>query len=205
MFSVVDEQHYVRKFYGCVLSYFKARRDSVENYALRRAHVGVGRVRKAIVFEVDCKHYAEPRYAACRGAFAHDETVFEGFENSAVEILSHGAVDIFNPFFFVVVFEIRFGENEFERAFCIAHVAFEFVPILPLGSELVASDDRPFFMLATVRHEYIATSYGFHLNLPFLRIMPPILRLACASLSAIAVGEMPYASSISSLSLSMVI
>ncbi len=39
--SVVDEKHNMRKFDGRVLSYFEARRYSVENHAFRRAYVCV--------------------------------------------------------------------------------------------------------------------------------------------------------------------
>ncbi len=160
---------------------------------------------KTIVFQIHRKHDSESRHSACRRAFAYDETVFQSFENAAVEILFHRTVYVVYSLVLVAVFEVRFGENEFERTVSVADEVFEFLPVAALGRKLIASDDRPFLMIAIIGYEYVATSYSFHLNLPFLRILPPSFLDAWASLKAIAVGEMPYASSISSLSLSIVI
>ena len=138
----------------------------------------VRRVRKAIIFQVNRKHDAQTRNTACRGALAHDKAVLQSFEHTAVEILFHRAVDVEYALVLVLVFEIRFGENEFERALALPHVLFELFPISAFGRKLIARNDGPFVVVATVRHENIASSYRFHLNLPFLRILPPILRFA---------------------------
>ena len=138
----------------------------------------VRRMRKAIIFQVNRKHDAQTRNTACRGALAHDKAVLQSFEHTAVEVLFHCAIYVFDTLVLVLVFEIRFGENEFERTLFIADILFELFPVTPLGRKLIACDDRPFVVVAIIWDKNIARSYCFHLNLPFLRILPPILRFA---------------------------
>ena len=109
-------------------------------------------MRKAVVFEVNRKHYAETRNTACRSPFHKDETVFERLENALVHVLLHSAVYLVDTLLLVRVFEVYFGEHEFERTRSVTDVVFKIFPILTFGSELIASHHRPFGKIAIYGH-----------------------------------------------------
>jgi hypothetical protein len=52
-------------------------------------------------------------------------------------------VDLLNAFLQFRLFEVYFGEGKVEGGGYIIYVFFDLLPLLWLGGELIASDDRP--------------------------------------------------------------
>ena len=195
LFSVVDKKHNVRKLHESVFSYGKPRRNAIEHHPFRRAYERVGRMSETIVLEINRAHDSETGNSACRRAFYDNATFFKSAKHAVLYVIAHSFVYRVNTLLLVVVFEIRFGKYEFERARSVPDEIFEFAPVRALGRKLIACNHRPFSMIAILWDEYIRFSYSFHTsNLPFLRILFAsfdLRRPACASRNAIAVGEMP--------------
>ena len=166
LIAVVDEEYDVRQLHRRVLPYGETRGDAVGNDALRRADGRLRGMDVGIFLQVHGSDDAEAGVAVGGLPLDEDEAVFEGAEHSARQIVQHGLIDVLYPLLGVAVLKVDLGEDELERAGRVSHLAREFVPIVPLGSELIAGNHREFFGLLDLGQQYVERLYRFHCILP---------------------------------------
>ena len=177
----------MREFQRGVPTNLDAGRNTFQNGAFRRADCH-GRKRGVVVFfKVDRHHKTEPALFVRRIPFHQNETVFDFLKDVFVQVLIHIFVDFLNAVF-AVVRKINFGENQIERAGCIADICGEFLPVFGLRRELIAGNDRPFFKIdAVFRQQYIFDFYRFHL----LKNLFLFFLSATSAFASMASGDMP--------------
>ncbi len=128
---------------GGVAAHARARGDTVEHGALRRADQRAGAGSEVVLVEIDHTDQTVADLAVALAALDVDQRILERFEDALFEILAHGGVDVGDEFINIGRFEIGLGQDEAQGGRRAADGLFHALPIFGLRGELVAGDDRP--------------------------------------------------------------
>ena len=118
-------------------------RDTIQHGALGGADQRAGAGGEVVGIQI---HHADKAVAdAAVGLLALDvdQGIGERLEHAVCHILAHGGVDIVNILVHVGGLQVGFRQDETQRGGGVAHLLLHRLPVLRLGSELVAGHHGP--------------------------------------------------------------
>jgi len=141
---IVNEYHDVRKLQRCVAAYLHARWNAGGNGGFRSAHLGLAALVVVVLLQVDGSDKSGA-YLPVGLCAAHEyQRGLILVEQSLVEVLLHGAVDLCNAGVRVRLLEVDLGEYEVQRGGSVPCYLGGLSPVFRLAGVLVACDYRPF-------------------------------------------------------------
>ena len=152
---VVDQQHDVGQFDGCVLPDPNTGRDAGEHGALRGADQRAAAGGKVVLLQVHHANQAMAHLAVRLGALDIDERILERPEHAAVQILFHGRVNVRNVFVHVGVVQLRLRQNQPQSRGRVAHGVLHRLPVFRLRGKLVTGHHGPLGHVRAIRQQDI--------------------------------------------------
>ena len=144
LFGIVDQHQDVRKLQVGALTDRDARRKALRDDGLGRADQSVPAFGIVVLLEVDRAHQAGTDQAVRKAALHIDQTVRVTGEQILLQIIVHRTVDRFDAGVGVGPVEPDLRQRDAQGRRSLTHVLLHTVPVVGLGSELVAGDDAPF-------------------------------------------------------------
>ena len=163
-FRIVDQYHDMRHLDRSALTDADARGDTGQHGALGRADAALIARSKVILLEVECEHQAEARVVVFCFSVQDDEARIELGQDALIDVIIDRSGDIRETLidlFRCLFLEIYFRQEHTKSRRCISYSLFYILPVLRLGCELVAGDNRPLAKICSfLRQKDLRCRYG---------------------------------------------
>ena len=148
LFRIVDQHKNVGELQVGASADRDARRQTLRDDSLGRADQAVRVFGVIVLLQIDGAHQARADQSVRKTAFHVDQAVGVTGEQTPVQILVHRAVDRFDALFGVGAVEPDLGQSDAQGRRSVTHELLHTVPVVGLGSELVAGNNAPFAHIA---------------------------------------------------------
>ena len=139
--GVVHQQHDMRRLQRRACADAHARRDALQNRALRRAHERGAAALEVVHLQVDADHQAQPAARGDRALHEHKAVAHGRHERAIGHIGAHRALDVRHAV--EALGQVDFRERQAQRRGRVADVGFHALPVSGVGRVLITGDDRP--------------------------------------------------------------
>ena len=153
LFGVVDEQHHMGQFNGCVAAHAGPGRNTVLNGGLGGTDQGAGAGGEVVSVQVYHAHQAVADLAVGLLALNIDQGVGQGLEHAVSEILLHRGVDVLDELVYIGSLQICLRQDQAQGGRSVTHLLFHRFP----GSEVNWSE-------ATTAHLVMSQSFGIRMS-----------------------------------------
>ena len=141
--GVVDQQHHMGQFDGCVAAYAGPGRDTIQHGALSSADQRAGAGRKVIGVQVHHADQAVTDLAVGLLALNVDQGIGQRLKHAVSDVLAHGVVDVLNVLIHIGCLQIGLRQDQPQCGGCVAHLLLHRLPVLRFRRELVAGHHCP--------------------------------------------------------------
>ena len=174
LLGVVDEQHHMGQLNGSVAAHTGAGRNAILHGGLGGTDEGAGAGGKIIGVQVHHTHQTMTDLAVGLLTLDVDQGVGQGLEHAVSHVLVHGLVDLRDELVHIGSLQIGLGQDQAQSGGCVAHLLLHSLPVLRLGSELVAGHHGPLGHVAILGHQNVSGIEAQLFKL-FVHLVPPCI------------------------------